>query len=491
MVGRLIDNQHIGTKQHHTCQHAANLLAAGQYVDRLVHIVAGKQHLAQERTQRCLQRVGLRIRSQPIQHILGMTVKELRVVLREIRLAGGNAPLEAAFIRLHLAHQNLEQGSRCLFGLADKRNFIAARHAERHMIENLFAVDGLGNVLDLQNILARLSVHLEADKRIAAGRCRQFVNRQLVNELFAAGCLLGLGFVCGEAADKFLQFLNFFVRLLFLVVERALYQLRRLVPELIVADVQANLAVVDIYDVGADIVEEVTVMRYNDDGALIICQKIFQPCNGMNVQMVGRLVKQHDIRLAKQRLCQQNLDLFCVGAVLHAAVQNVICLESQTLQQASRFGICIPAVQLCKFCFQLCSAVAVFLGKWILGIQRIFFLHDFIQALVALNNRVYNRAVIKGKMILTQNRHAQLRIQLHRTGRRLQIAGQHAQEGGLTRTVRADDTIAVALGKFQIDIREQIFSVKVNAQMINAKHEKPPVKRSINRGISFDKQSFI
>ena len=207
--------------------------------------------------------------------------------------------------------------------------------------------------------------------------------------------------------------------------------------------------------------------------------------------MVGRLVKQHDIRLAEQRLCQQNLDLFCVRTVLHAAVQNVVCLESQTLQQASRFGICIPAVQLCKFCFQLSGAVAVFLGKRILGIQRIFFLHDFIQAFVALNNRVYNRTVIKGKMILTQNRHAQLRIQLHRTGRRLQIAGQHAQEGGLTRTVRADDTIAVALGKFQIDIREQILSVKVNAQMINAKHEKPPVKCSINRGISFDKQSFI
>ena len=246
------------------------------------------------------------------------------------------------------------------------------------MIENLFTVDGLGNVLDLQNILARLSVHLEADKRIPAGRCRQFVNRQLVNELFAAGCLLGLGFVCGEAADKFL--LNFFVRLLFLVVERALYQLRGLVPELIVADVQANLAVVNIYNVGADIVEEVTVMRYNDDGTLIICQKIFQPCNGMNVQMVGRLVKQHDIRLAEQRLCQQNLDLFCVRTVLHAAVQNVICLESQTLQQASRFGICIPAVQLCKFCFQLGSADAIFIGKIFLCVDGVLFLHNFIQA---------------------------------------------------------------------------------------------------------------
>ena len=50
---------------------------------------------------------------------------------------------------------------------------------------------------------------------------------------------------------------------------------------------------------GADIVEEVTVMGYNDDRTFIFCQKILQPADGMNIQMVGRLVQQHNIRLAK------------------------------------------------------------------------------------------------------------------------------------------------------------------------------------------------
>ncbi len=476
MVGRLIDNQYIGTKQHHTRQHAANLLAAGQDVYRLVYIVAGKQHLAQERAKGRFQCVGLRIRSQPIQHTLGVSIEELRVVLREIRLAGGNAPLEAAFIRLQFTHQNLEQRGCRLLCLADKGNFITARDTERYMIEYLLAVNGLGDVLDLQNVLARLSVHLEADKRIAAGGCRQLVNRQLVNELFTAGCLLRLGFIGGESTDKFLQFLDFFICLLFLVVQGALYQLRGLIPEFVVADIQTNLAVVNIYDVRADIVEEVTVMGYNDDCALVICQKILQPCNRMNIQMVGRLVQQHNIRLAKQCLCQQDLDLFCVRAVLHAAVQNIIRLESQTLQQTSCLCVCIPAVQLGKLRFQFSGAVAILFRKRVLCVQRVFLLHDFIQTRIALNNGIYDGKVIKGKVILTQHRHAQLRIKLHRAGRRLQIAGQHPQERGLACAVRADDSIAIALCKFQIDIGEQIVSIKVNAQMIDGKHEKPPVK---------------
>ncbi len=271
------------------------------------------------------------------------------------------------------------------------------------MIEYLLAINGLGNVLDLQNILARLSVHLEANERIAAGRGRQFVNRQLVNELFTAGCLLRLGLISRESTNKFLQFLDFFICLLFLVVQGTLHQPRGLIPEFIVADIQTNLAVVNIYDVRADIVEEVTVMGYNDDCAFVICQKILQPCNRMNVQMVSRLVQQHNIRLAKQCLCQQDLDLFCVCAVFHAAVQNIIRLESQTLQQTSCLCICIPAVQFRKLCFQFSGAVAVLFRKRVLCVQRVFLLHDFIQTRIALNNGIYNGKIIKSKVILTQN----------------------------------------------------------------------------------------
>lgn len=67
---------------------------------------------------------------------------------------------------------------------------------------------------------------------------------------------------------KFLQFLDLFLVLAVLILDHALNQLRGLIPELVVADIQLDLAVVDINDMGTYIVQEVTVMRYNEDGAL-------------------------------------------------------------------------------------------------------------------------------------------------------------------------------------------------------------------------------
>ena len=189
-------------------------------------------------------------------------------------------------------------------------------------------------------------------------------------------------------------------------------------------------------------------MGYDNDGTFIFRQKILQPADGMDVQMVGGLVQQHDIRLAEQCLCQQNLHLFRIGTVFHSTIQDIICLESQTLQQAACFGICIPAVQISKFRFQLCGTVAVLFRKGILGIQGIFFLHDFIQTGIALNDGIQNGKAVKGKVVLTQDRHTQLGIQFYGAGRGLQIAGQHTQKGGLAGTVGTDDAIAVAFGKF-------------------------------------------
>ena len=204
MVGRLVYHQNIGAEQHHACQHAAYLFTTGQDIYRLINIIAGKQHLAQEGTQGGFQRIGLGIGRKPVQHAFGVTVEKFRVILGEIGLAGGNTPFEGAFIRLHFTHKNLEQRGSRLLGFAHKGNLIAAGHTERNIVQNLFPVNGLGNALDLQNILARFTVHLEAHKRIPAGGSRQLVNGQLVNQLFTAGCLLGFGFICREPADKFL-----------------------------------------------------------------------------------------------------------------------------------------------------------------------------------------------------------------------------------------------------------------------------------------------
>jgi hypothetical protein len=47
VVGRLVHQQHVGAQQHQLAEQHAALLAAGDHLDRLLHLVAGEQQAAQ------------------------------------------------------------------------------------------------------------------------------------------------------------------------------------------------------------------------------------------------------------------------------------------------------------------------------------------------------------------------------------------------------------------------------------------------------------
>ena len=121
-----------------------------------------------------------------------MSFKERVVILREVGLRGGYAPLECTLVRLNLAHQDLEQaGCRTLI-FSNKADLVALLHDKGYIIQQFFAVYCLGNAADLENILARFPIHREADPRIAAGRRRHLLDRKLVDQLAAAGRLTDL-----------------------------------------------------------------------------------------------------------------------------------------------------------------------------------------------------------------------------------------------------------------------------------------------------------
>ena len=58
-------------------------------------------------------------------------------------------------------------------------------------------------------------------------------------------------------------------------------------------------------------------MRYNDNRILKIRQEVFQPVNGINIQVVRRLIEQQDVRIAKQRLCEEYAHLFTASEIRH------------------------------------------------------------------------------------------------------------------------------------------------------------------------------
>ena len=59
----------------------------------------------------------------------------------------------------------------------------------------------------------------------------------------------------------------------------------------------------------ADLIQEITVVGDRDHCVVEIDQKFLQPCDGIQIQMVGRLVQEQDIGIAEERLGQQDFNL--------------------------------------------------------------------------------------------------------------------------------------------------------------------------------------
>ena len=221
----------------------------------------------------------------------------------------------------------------------------------------------------------------------------------------------------------------------------------------------------------ADGIQEMAVVAHDDDKAvvLVVQDEIFQPVDGLNVEVVRRLVEEDNVRLTEQGLCQQDLDLDTAVGVGHTVVVQLHG-HTEALQNAAGIGLGLPAVQLCELRLQLRSQQAVLIGKIRLGIQSVLLFHDIIQALVAHNDRVEDGIGIVTELVLLQDGHAQARLDGDRALRGVQLAREQLQECGLARTVCADHTIAIAGGKLQIDMLEQERSAILQRKIADRNH---------------------
>ena len=59
----------------------------------------------------------------------------------------------------------------------------------------------------------------------------------------------------------------------------------------VVAGVDDDGVVVNVGDVGADGIEEVAVVRDDDEGAVVVGQEVFEPVDGLQVHVVGGFVQ--------------------------------------------------------------------------------------------------------------------------------------------------------------------------------------------------------
>ena len=145
------------------------------------------------------------ILAQPVDQVAIKVFEIGGVVLGEVALADGHAPLEAALVGLDLAHQNPKQGGVRALSLSPTKAILSPlSHGEGHVVQHLHAVHGLGSGSSRYRMsLPASRSRLKPTKgyfRLEAGIC---FHRMRVQHLLAAGGLTALGLVGGKAADQF------------------------------------------------------------------------------------------------------------------------------------------------------------------------------------------------------------------------------------------------------------------------------------------------
>src|SRR5262249_35183558 len=85
-------------------------------------------------------------------------------------------------------------------------------------------------------------------------------------------------------------------------------------------DVGDDGFIVDIRDVRRNFVQEVTVVRDDDEDAFVGNEVVLQPVDGIEVEIVGRLVEEERGRISEERLREKNADFLAALQLTHFAL---------------------------------------------------------------------------------------------------------------------------------------------------------------------------
>ena len=110
---------------------------------------------------------------------------------------------------------------------------------------------------------------------------------------------IDVGLLCGDLL--LLAFIGRLCRFLFLLF---LLEVSR-----VIAEIAAGDPTLGRHDLVADAVQEGAVMADHDQGSGLLLQIVFQPLNGLHIEVVGGLVEQQQIRILKQDLAKRDAHL--------------------------------------------------------------------------------------------------------------------------------------------------------------------------------------
>ncbi len=100
-----------------------------------------------------------------------------------------------------------------------------------------------------------------------------------------------------------------------------------------------QLALIQLHDFIADVFQEISIVAYQQQCYSRSAEVPLQPFNHINVQVVGRLVKDQKIRLLQEHTCQCKAFLLTTAQGMHLLLQMV---DVQLAEDLLHFRIIIP-----------------------------------------------------------------------------------------------------------------------------------------------------
>ena len=106
---------------------------------------------------------------------------------------------------------------------------------------------------------------------------------------------------------------------------------------------------------GADVVEEVAIVRDSDDGPVVAHEEVFEPVDGLEIEIVGGLVEEQGLRVAEESLGEENADLLAALELGHLALVELV-RDVETLEEDGGVGLGLIAVFIADDAFELAEA---------------------------------------------------------------------------------------------------------------------------------------
>ena len=238
---------------------------------------------------------------------------------------------------------------------------------------------------------------------------------------------------------------------------------------IVVAGIDADLAIVHVGHVGADLVQEVPVVADDDHRALVAVEHVLQPADRIDVQVVGGLVQQQHVGVGEQRLRQQHAQLPAGRDFAHEQVVLVHGdLQAQQEFAGARFGR--VAVVFGELGFQVGRAhIVVFGGLWV-GVDRVALGHGRPHLGVAHHDHVQHPYLLEGELVLAQLAQPHAGFERHVARRGLEVAADDFHEGRLAGTVGPDQTIPVAFPELDADVFEKRLGAELDSEIGSGNH---------------------